>query len=300
MDINELRNRLNNLNNKSKSTVGQWKPKDEHQVRLVQYPHDEDSFIERTFHYNIDQREFLCPKQFGNDCPVCEFAEGDLRNWNGPNGQPKPEAQRRADWELYKKIQSRPRFYVPMIERGKESEGVRFWSMTPAQMGQALDVCGDGDRLADVGVKPGDTAGAFKVLFDVEKGYDLTVSFKKPNNADGKGNTKSITLIEIKGKIRSSPLASSKKASDDLVKSCKNVKELLTEVSSAEVDKIFKKFLNGNAPEARAEGGVEKYGQKLERDAEASRPTNSKENAKLSGTRSVDEAFGEMLAEDEA
>jgi hypothetical protein len=175
-----------------------------------------------------------------------------------------------------------------MLERNKENEGIRLWGMTPAQMTQVLAICDDGDRLADVGVKPGDSTGALNVLFDPLKGYDLTVSFKKPGE---KGNLKTFTLIDIKGKIKSSPLAKDQKAADELVRSCKDIKELFSEVSSAEVKRLFAKKMGAGGSEAVADGGVEKYAEPPK--------ANMKENAKLVGTRSIDDAFGDMLADDD-
>ena len=66
MDINALRDRLANLNRKSSKSGDVWKPKDEHQVRLLQYPHGDDPFLELSFHYDIgDVTPVLCPAQIG-------------------------------------------------------------------------------------------------------------------------------------------------------------------------------------------------------------------------------------------
>lgn len=300
MDINALRERLNQLNRKTSKAEDLWKPKDEHQVRLVSNPHSDDPFQELHFHYEIgDTLAVLCPKlNFGEECAICEFAEV-LKAWKGPNGEDKPEKERKADFEIFKKIQAKARIYVPMIERGNkdknitESETARWWGMTTAQVNQALEVCTDGDRLEELGLSKDDKE-ALRVLFDPKKGYDLLVSFAKPGE---KGNTKTFTQITIKGKIKPSALAKDEETAKKLVQSVKKLTEVFPKVSSAEVEKILKKFMGASSADAKPEGGTEKYA-KDEPKKEAAKPANTKENAKLSGTRSIDEAFGDMLADE--
>jgi len=294
MDINALRDRLANLNRKSSKGNDVWKPKDEHQVRLLQYPHSDDPFLELSFHYEIgDAPPVLCPQQFGKDCPICTFADL-LKAWKDPDGNDKPEKTRKQDFELFKKIQSKARVYVPMIERGKEEEGPKFWGMTPAQAQQALEVCLDGDRLEALGLEKDDAKNGLRVLFDPDKGYDLAVSFAKPGE---KGNTKTFTAITIKGRIKNSALAKDKASVKKILEGVKKIGEVFPEVSTSEVDKIFKKFVGSGASEAVADGGTEKYAGPAKTEA-APKPSNTNENAKVSGTRSIDEAFGDMLADD--
>ena len=289
MDINALRDRLANLNRKSSKTGDVWKPKDEHQVRLLQYPHKDEAFLELSFHYDIgDAPPVLCPAQFGKECAICAFADV-LKAWKDENGQDKPEKVRKQDFEIFKKIQSKARVYVPMVERGKEEEGAKFWGMTPAQAQQALEVCMDGDRLEALGLDKDDAKNGLKVLFDVDKGYDLAVSFAKPGE---KGNTKTFTQITVKGRIKGSSLAKDKAATKKILDSVKKISEVFPEVTSAEVERIFKKFVGAASPEATTEGGKE-YNKE-----EAPKASNTKENAKVSGARSLDDAFGDMLADD--
>jgi hypothetical protein len=299
MDFNALRDRLNQLNRKISKGDDLWKPKDEHQVRLVPNPHADDPFQELHFHYEIgDTLSVLCPKlNFGEECAICDFADV-LKAWKGPDGEDKPEKERKADFEIFKKIQAKARIYVPMIERPNKEKNIagtetaKWWGMTTAQVNQALEVCTDGDRLEELGLAK-DDPGALKVLFDTKKGYDLTVSFAKPGE---KGNTKTFTQITIKGRIKPSPLAKDEAEVKKIAESVKKLPDVFPKVPSAEVEKILKKFLGAGAPEAKTEGGTEKYAKTEEK--ETPKPANSKENAKTVGGRSIDEAFGDMLAED--
>ncbi len=297
-DFNALRERLAGLNRKSSKGEGTWKPKDVHNVRLVTYPYADDSFLELSFHYDIgDAPPVLCPAQFGKECPICVFAE-KLKQWKDPSGNDKPELERKQDWEIFKKIQAKARVYVPMVERGKESEGVKFWGMTTAQAQQALDVCTDADRLAELGLDKSDAKNMLRVLFDEQKGYDLEVTFAKPGE---KGNTKTFTQITLKGRIKSSPLASTPAEIKKIKDSIKKIKDVFPELSVEEVSRTFAKFVGGGSKEAPTEGGTEKYGAGKEQSkpaapaAEAPKPTNSGESAKLTGTKSIDEAFGDLV-----
>lgn len=287
---------MNSLNRKTSKGEDLWKPKDEHQVRLVHNPKNDDPFKELHFHYEIgDTLQIMCPKlNFGEDCAICEFAEL-LKSWNGPDGKEKPANERKADFEIFKKIQAKPRVFVPMIERGRDGkpdlDSARWWGMTTAQVNQVLEVCTDGDRLEELGLSKDDKE-ALRVVLDPKKGYDLQVSFAKPGE---KGNTKTFTNITIKGRIKPSALAKDEATIKKLVESVKDIYTVFPKVPSSEVEKVLKKFLGNNSSEGKPEGGTEKYSKPEEK---AAKPTNSKENAKLSGTRSIDDAFGDMLAEE--
>lgn len=291
MDFNELKARLTNLNKKTTKNDGTWKPKDEHQVRLVQPAGEDEPFKTLHFHYELgDVMQVLCPKlNFDEDCPICEFAE-KLRAWKGPDGEDKPEAERKADFEIFKKIQAKPRVFVPMIERGKEgnadSEESRWWGLSPNQFGQVLSVCEDGDRLEELGMSTGDS-NATDVLFNPKKGYDLNVSFAKPGQ---KGNTKSFTQVTIKGRIKPSVLAKDE-AQVEKLRNVKSIFDVFPKVSTDEIEKVLKKFIAGGMTEAEGskDDGV---------DYKKGKKTNSNESAKMVGTRSIDDAFGDMVGEE--
>lgn len=281
MDINSIKARLQALSNRSKKANDIWKPRDEHAVRLLPYPHGTDPFLELAFHYDIGEQSVLCPKvNFGNECAICDFCDA-LKSWKNPDGNDKPERDRKTDWELFKKIQAKVRVFVPMVERGKEGDGPKFWGVTPNQAVQILEICNDGDRLSEVGEDPKNPKNALRVVIDADKAYDLTVKFAKPGE---KGNTKSFAQVTIEGKIKATPLLADKKARQELISQVKNIREVYPEVTSEEANRIFQKFVNSGQAEAKAEGGVE-Y-----------RP-NTTETQKTGG-RTVDEAFADILGED--
>ena len=118
IDLKKMRAKLASLSNKGgngKSAF--WRPQDgEQSIRIVPTA-DGDPFKEYFFHYNLGKNPgFLCPKRnFGDDCPVCNFVrtlynEGDEESV-----------------KMAKKLNSRQRFFSPVLVRGEEAEGVRVW-----------------------------------------------------------------------------------------------------------------------------------------------------------------------------
>jgi hypothetical protein len=288
--IAEIKNRLANLNRKSTKNADIWKPKDEHDVRLLRNPHSDDPFVERAFHYNIgDAREILCPKvNFGKECVICDFAD-TLRSWKDEKGRDKPEKERKADFEIFKKIQVVSKVIVPVVERivvdGKPTGEVSqpgWWPLTSNQAQQVLEVCTDADRLAACDIDPQDEERVMDALFSPKKAFDLHVSFKKPGE---KGNNKTFTMVEIKPKFKTSPLTGNDAKDAELAKAIKHYDEVYPEVPGSEVAAALKKFIGGGmqVEQAPVKPGGEKYASK------------SKEKAESAGARPVDEAFGELL-----
>lgn len=281
-NLAELKARLASLNRKTSKNADVWKPKDEHDVRLVKTG-VEEPFVERAFHFNIgDARDLLCPKvNFGEECVICEYAE-TLKAWKDEKGRDKPEKVRKDDFELFKKIQATSKVYVPMVERmddGKSISAPAWWGLTQNQANQILEVCSDADRLRECGIDPEDADNAIDAVFSPTKGFDLHVSVKKPGE---KGNTKSFYVVDIKPKYKPSPLTGNKAKDAELAEQVKPLKDVFEKTSSAEVEKAFAKWLGGAAKEAKADGGQE-YSPK------------TTDKAEKAGTRKVEEAFEELL-----
>jgi hypothetical protein len=279
----EIRAQLANLNKRTSKNTDIWKPKDEHDVRCLRNPHSDDPLEQITFHYNVgDAREVLCPQQFGDECVICDFAE-TLKGWKDAEGNDKPEAERKAQWEIFKKIQAVTKVYVPMVERleGGAITEPAWWGLTSNQSQMALKVCGDKERLAACGVDPNDDEHALDALFSPKKAFDLHVSFKKPGE---KQNSKTFTVVEIEPKYSPSPLTGNAGKDAELVKKIKPIREVFPKVPTSEVELALKKFIGG--------------GQKVEtKPAEKEQKYAGKgtEKAAKAGTRSVDDAFGDLL-----
>jgi hypothetical protein len=123
INLDSLKNRLQSLQQQSaekgskKSADDIWKPEvGSQQVRIVPYIHDkENPFIELYFHYNIGKRVYLSPVTYGNADPIVEFAE-KLK-----------QTGVKEDWLMGRKLEPKMRIYAPVIVRGQEDQGVKFW-----------------------------------------------------------------------------------------------------------------------------------------------------------------------------
>jgi hypothetical protein len=283
MNINELKARLSTLNRKTTKQNDIWRPKDEHDVRLLPAPKGEDPLVERAFHWNIgDAASILCPKvNFGEECAICDYADF-MKSWKDENGKDKPEKIRKADFEVFKKVQAQSKVFVRMVER--TSEGIseaKWWGLTQNQANQILDVCTDSDRLQACEIDPADADKALDAVFSTKKAFDLHVSFAKPGD---KGNTKSFTAITIKPKFKVSALTGDAKKDAAVLEGIKPIAEVWQKSTSSEVELALKKFIAGGGETAKSEPGEgeEKYA------------SNTKEDAKKVGKRSVEDAFSEI------
>jgi hypothetical protein len=300
LSVADLRNRLQQLNRRADRPKDIWKAKDEHVVRVLPYPYDESPFIELYFHYDLgDAPAVLCPKMNRNDeCVVCDFAD-KLKAWKDPEtGEDKPESLRKADFELFKKIQAKARVFVPVVERltkdGKDAgvAGPFFWSITPKQADKILEECLDTDNLAECGYPPGQE---LRVITDPDKAYDFSVSAAKPGE---KGNTTSFFQVTIKPKKRPSPLMASKKDSKELVAKVKKIDEVYPPVSSDEVERILKKFMGQLDSEAKPEGGTEKYNGGAHDGRKEEVPEGLREPAADKGSTSLEDAVAALALGD--
>ena len=77
MDINAIKQRLNQLQTTNTRTSNLWKPSPGTQiVRIVPYKFNQDNpFIELYFHYNLgNNKTYMSPVSFGRPDPVEEFS----------------------------------------------------------------------------------------------------------------------------------------------------------------------------------------------------------------------------------
>lgn len=285
--IADLRAQLANLNRRTTKNPDIWKPKDEHKVRLIRNPHSEDPFEQIAFHYNVgDAREILCPKvNFGEDCVICDFAE-QLKSFNDEKGKKKPDKEKQADWNIFKKIQVNVKVAVPMVERGEDGKSTSspaWWVLTGPQSQQLISVCAEADRLRACGLDPSDDEKAINAIFDTQKAFDFDVSYAKPGE---KGNNKTFTFVSIKPAYLPSPLTGNKAKDAELIKQVKPLREVFPKIPASEVESALKKFIGG---------GMKVEGSEPRPEREEKYASKTKENAAAAGTRPVDEAFGELL-----
>jgi hypothetical protein len=124
MNVNAIKQKLASLQKTEKSSeskgpqLPKWKPSVGKQViRIVPSKFDsENPFTEMMFYYNIGKRKVIAsPLNWGEKDPIAEFAK-KLRGTND-----------KEQWLLSKKLDPKTRVFAPIIVRGEESEGVKYW-----------------------------------------------------------------------------------------------------------------------------------------------------------------------------
>jgi len=224
LDINAIRGRLNKLQNTQRKTDSLWKPTPgKHQVRIVPYKFNQDNpFIELYFHYNINNKTYLSPQSFGRPDPIVEFADKLKRMGD------------KEDWKAAKQMEPKLRTFVPVLVRGQEHEGVKFWGFGKTVYQEILGYIADPDY--------GD-------ITDAASGRDLTIQYISAEEA---GTTYPTTTIRVKPS--QTPLAES---GDDVQKFLENqteITDLYSELSYDELKNVLEGWLNPTAESTNDEG----------------------------------------------
>ena len=225
LNIDSLKNRLQKLQNENsgntekKSMDDIWKPEiGQHQVRIVPYIHNkENPFIELYFHYNLGKRTYLSPSTYGNPDPVVEFAE-KLQ-----------QSGKKEEWVAGKKLEPKMRIYAPVIVRGQEEQGVKFWGFGTQVYQELLSYISDPDY--------GD-------ITDPLNGRDIVLEVQPPEKTGKKYTTTSIRIKPNPSKV------SEDKSVITSIKNQKAISDIFSEPTYDELKDALYKWLN---PEEESE-----------------------------------------------
>ena len=194
MDINAIKKRLTQLTSQTNKTSNLWKPQPgKNQIRIVPYVHNKDNpFIELFFHYEIGQRSYLSPMSFGRPDPIEEFANKLKAGGN------------KDDWKLGKKLEAKMRTFVPVIVRGQEKEGVKFWGFGKTVYQELLTFIADPDYgdIADP-TTGRDIVVTFKTAEETGKAFPSTSIMVKPNQTPISEDTDVIDSVKNQVEITS-------------------------------------------------------------------------------------------------
>jgi len=217
LDINAIRGRLNKLQNTQRKTDALWKPTPgKHQVRIVPYKFNPDNpFIELYFHYNINNKTYLSPQSFGRPDPIVEFADKLKRMGD------------KEDWKAAKAMEPKLRTFVPVIVRGEEGEGVRFWGFGKTVYQEILGYIADPDY--------GD-------ITDPTSGRDLTIEYKSAEEA---GTTYPTTTIRVKPSTTN--LSEDADRATKFLEGQTEITDLYSELSYDELKSVLEGWLNPTA-----------------------------------------------------
>ena len=217
MDINSIRKRLNQLQTTSNRTSNLWKPQPGKQIiRVLPYKHNKDNpFIELFFHFGLNSKTYLSPITFGRPDPIEEFAQKLKTSGN------------REEYQMARKLEAKMRTFAPVIVRGEEGQGVRFWGFGKTVYQELLSVIADPDY--------GD-------ITDPINGRDVLVEFK---TAEEIGASFPKTTIRVKP--NQTPIVEDKAKLEGILDNQKDITELYQELSYEELTNVLNAWLNPEA-----------------------------------------------------
>ena len=218
MDLNAIKSKLNQLQTQTSTTENFWKPEPGNQVvRIVPYKHNKDNpFIELFFHYNLgNNKTYLSPASFGRPDPVEEFANKLKSTGN------------KDEWIQGKRLEPKMRTFAPVIVRGKESEGVKFWGFGKTVYQELLGVIADPDY--------GD-------ITDATNGRDIGIDRQTPAEA---GNQYGKTTVRVKPNM--TPITEDADMLKGIFENQSNLTELYNEPTYDELKAVLQNFLNPSA-----------------------------------------------------
>ena len=220
MDINAIKSKLATLQSTTSTKENFWKPEPGKQVvRIVPYKHNKDNpFIELFFHYNLgNNKTYLSPLSFGRPDPVAEFADKLKSTGN------------KDEWIQGKRLEPKMRTFAPVIVRGQESEGVKFWGFGKTVYQELLSVIADPDY--------GD-------ITDSMAGRDIMIERQTPAEA---GNQYGKTTVRVKP--NQTPITEDDNQLQSIFDNQADLTELYTEPSYDDLKEVLKNYLNPSSEE---------------------------------------------------
>ena len=188
----------------------------EYKVRIVPVESG-DSFPLVYFHYTQipGNNSLVClHKNYNAKCPICEAASG---YWNKFKETDDPQYK-----ELFKRFvsQKNPRFFSPVLVRGEEELGVRWWAYSQTVYNKIIGLLDDPDY--------GD-------ITDLYEGIDLKVSVVKEEG-------KQYPSTDVMPVRKNSPLADSDELMLTILETTPDFDELHERKSAKELQKIMDMF----------------------------------------------------------
>jgi hypothetical protein len=214
MDLNAIRKRLGQLQTTNNRTSSLWKPQPgKTQIRIVPYEFNKDNpFIELFFHYNLNNRSYLSPISFGRPDPIEEFAQKLKGSGN------------KEDYQLSKKLEAKMRTFAPVIVRGEESQGVKFWGFGKTVYQELLSIIADPDY--------GD-------ITDPVNGRDVVVEFISAEESGA-----SFPTTKIRVKPNQTPISDDPTILEKVKSSQKDIRDIYQEQSYDDLTNVLNEWLN--------------------------------------------------------
>ena len=250
MDLNAIKNRLSQLQTTNTRTSNLWKPQPGTQVlRIVPYKFNADNpFIELYFHYDLGGKNYLSPISFGRPDPIEEFAQ-KLKSTGSKD-----------DYRLGKKIEAKMRTFAPVVVRGEENQGVKFWGFGKTVYQELLSIIADPDY--------GD-------ITDSVNGRDVMVEFISAEESGA-----SFPKTNIRVKPNQTPISDEPSVLELVKTSQKDITDIYQEQSYDDLTNVLNEWLN---PSEDA------------KDEEVKQETVSTSDLGTSKVKDTSEAFDELF-----
>ena len=242
IDMELMRRKLASLRGDNDGNSVWFKPDEgDTDIRIVPM-NDGDPLKERFFHYNVGEHRggILCPKRnFGEHCPVCEFASQLWREGSDNNDE--------ESKKLAKSLFVRTRYFSPVVVRGREDEGIKVYGYGKMAyellLGYILD-----PEYGDV--------------TDIQEGTDITLTYTKPTKPGAYPQT------NLKMRRNTSPLLEDSDAIPAILDGLPEFDGLFERHTPEQIDAILDEQLAGDSSAESRSSETTKYGSNEKNDVE--------------------------------
>jgi hypothetical protein len=235
IDHSKIQDKLDNLRNKNSKSNNIWKPDEgESRIRIVPYRYQTDfPFIELYFHYELPGPNYLSPISFDDADgvgteelvnrrdPIAEFAE-EMRRTKGQEG-----------YEMWKTLYPKRRTYAPVVVRGEEDMGVRFYGFGKTIFEELLEKFADPEW--------GD-------LSDPKEGRDLKIRYIPRAQSDTQ-----FPQTKLNVSPKKTPLAESSDQLEKFYESQSRITDVFDVPTEDELQEALEDYLSGEDSEDEEE-----------------------------------------------
>lgn len=220
LDFNALKAKLNTFTKQTDRSESLWKPTEgKTTIRIVPWAKNrENPFIELYFHY-IGNKTYISPLSFGRRDPIAEFADKLVED-----ARREGREAEKAAWKQANAFRPKLRTYVPIIVRGEEDKGVRFFSFGKTVYQDLLSYIADPDY--------GD-------ITDPKAGRDIVVEYIPQEKSDT-----NFAKTSVKVKPNQTPVVADVDLAKKLLSEQPDIFSLYKEPSYEELRVVLEKYLD--------------------------------------------------------
>lgn len=272
IDKERIKNKLNNLRSSGSKSNNLWKPDEGDQiVRLVPYRWQKDfPFIELYFHYELPGPNFLSPISFDDveTFPGPDEQAGELVDREDPIADFANEVRRKKGqkgYEMWKTLFPKRRTFAPVVVRGEEDQGVRFWGFGKTIFEELLAKFNDEDW--------GD-------LSDPHEGRDIKVTYIPRAQSDT-----NFPKTKVDPKPVTSPLAEDKEQLREYYESQVPITDVFDAPTEEDLHNALEDYLQGD----------DGSGEEEEESPTASSGSDVEDNDESTNSADFEKEFDEMF-----